>query len=64
MEENFEQITIDSSSAETEEEELEDEITIPSSKRVHFSKTAMCCDDNQMKTGTARSNPYSHPPQC
>ena len=57
MEGNFEPITIDSSSAETEEEELEDEVITPSSKRVHFNNTATRCDDMQMETKTAKSNP-------
>ena len=57
MEGNFEPITIDSSSAETEEEELEDEVIMPSSKRVHFDDTATRCDDMQMETETAKSNP-------
>ena len=61
MEGNFEPIAIDSSSAETEEEELEDEIITPASKRVHFNNTATRCDDIQIEMETARSNPFESP---
>ena len=58
MKGNFEPITIDSSSAETEEEELEDKVITPSLKRVHFNNIATCCIDMQMEMETAKSNSF------